>query len=437
MRALLVFAVVLAGCPSFKPQSGKLKCATDSQHRCPDGYSCIAGTCWSAGTSPDLRAPDDLAPSADLTPPADMAPRARGAACGSAGDCATGFCVDGVCCDRDCSGDACYACNLPNSLGVCAPVPVGAAPLSGHATCGPDDKSTCNRDGTCDGAGACRKWAQGTVCGAGSCNSTTNMVTSASTCDGQGTCVAGGTITCAPYVCKDATTCWPSCTTVAQCSGSNSCTNQSCGLKVNGTPCTADNQCSTGFCTDSYCCDMRCNGQCQACDLGGSTNGKCSTVVSGQPHGARSACTGSNVSGNVCAGQCDGSSPGMCSYPGSSKNCLVQSCSDRTHVQPAEYCNGGGGCATQQPGSCGQFICSGSACLSSCAQDSDCALGTPPGNSVYCMNGTCTATLDYGASCTRGAQCTTNCCCPEGPTVCDDHGSCISPPYNTNCLPFE
>jgi hypothetical protein len=280
-------------------------------------------------------------------------------------------------------------------------------PVAGHTTCGPDDKSTCARDGLCDGAGACRKWATGTICAAGSCNATTNMVTSPSTCDGKGTCQPGGTLTCAPYVCKDATSCWPSCTTGAQCSGSNSCANHSCGLKVNGTPCGGNSECSSAFCVDGFCCDMQCNGQCQACDLGGSNNGKCQTVTSGQPHGTRPGCNGANVSNNVCAGQCDGSFAGKCDYAGSGTTCVQQSCADSTHEQQAQGCNGNGSCNSGTPISCGQFICSGSACLTSCTKASDCSAGA---NSVYCNSGSCSPLLTQNATCTISSSCDTGCC---------------------------
>ena len=51
--------------------------------------------------------------------------------------------------------------------------PLADGPAAGHPTCGPDAKSTCMRDGTCDGAGACRLWAAGTVCGQSTCDSGT------------------------------------------------------------------------------------------------------------------------------------------------------------------------------------------------------------------------------------------------------------------------
>jgi hypothetical protein len=439
-QRLIVLVIAAAGCPSFKPQNGKLKCSADSARRCPDGYNCIVGSCWIDGQSPDLAPPLDLAPIPDLTPPPadlvvipDLAPRVNGVACSSATDCISGFCVDGVCCKSDCSHDACRACNLTSSLGTCAFIPVGGVPAAGHVACGPDAKSTCNRDGTCDGAGACHLWATGTVCGTGSCNSGTNMVTSAPTCDGKGACKSGATITCAPYVCKDTVSCWPSCTTVAQCASPNSCTANSCGLKVNGSICGGDGECSSQFCTDGHCCNMRCSGQCQACDLGGSNNGMCLTVTSGQPHGSRPMCNGTNVSNNVCAGQCDGTYVGKCDYAGSSTTCLSPSCADSTDEQPAETCDGNGTCTPQAVVSCGLLVCRGTACLKSCTNAfNDCS----GGNNDYCCSttdcqlGQCYPRIPRNSSCTHSYECATSCCCNAGSGVqCVSAGfcTCITP----------
>src|SRR3712207_2411813 len=55
---------------------------------------------------------------------ADAASRgwALGAACTSAGDCASGFCADGVCCSSQCS-QRCGSCALPGLAGTCSPAP--------------------------------------------------------------------------------------------------------------------------------------------------------------------------------------------------------------------------------------------------------------------------------------------------------------------------
>ncbi len=54
--------------------------------------------------------------------------------------CASKACVDGVCCEQACEG-ACSICNLPGSVGHCAPAPAGTDPLdacAGTTSCGPE-----------------------------------------------------------------------------------------------------------------------------------------------------------------------------------------------------------------------------------------------------------------------------------------------------------
>ena len=73
-----------------------------------------------------------------------------------------------------------------------APAPTGACPDAGPASCG--------FDGTCDGAGGCRRYAAGTVCSAPTCLDSATLQPS-SVCDGRGACVAGLPLTCSPYRC--------------------------------------------------------------------------------------------------------------------------------------------------------------------------------------------------------------------------------------------
>lgn len=196
MRSATTWAVVaavgavLTACLSFNPASGTLRCSSDSSHPCPDGYSCVTGMCWKNGEQPDLaRGGGGSGGNDDMNAPTI----ANGGACSSGGDCISGHCVDGVCCDTACDG-ACVGCNLPGMVGTCNSVAAGSMPV--HGTCTPEAKSSCGRDGTCDGAGLCRKWPSGTVCANGSCAS--GMQRSASQCDGAGNCVQGGTVACDP-----------------------------------------------------------------------------------------------------------------------------------------------------------------------------------------------------------------------------------------------
>jgi hypothetical protein len=56
------------------------------------------------------------------------------------------------------------------------------------------------QNGLCDGAGNCQLYANGTVCVAASCNSTSNNIVE-SLCDGNGMCKAQNPFGCAPFKC--------------------------------------------------------------------------------------------------------------------------------------------------------------------------------------------------------------------------------------------
>lgn len=175
-------------------------------------------------------------------------------------------------------------CNLSNSVGVCTAIPAGAAPATGHPSCGPDAKSSCKRDGTCDGTGSCHLW-NNVVCKQGSCDPNTNQATGPSKCDGAGTCVTPNPVSCGPYVClADNSACYPSCSgTSTGCKPPNTCNAGSCGPKPNGAPCANGTECATGNCSpDGYCCDTACTGKCEACDVG-INRGKCTAITSGEP----------------------------------------------------------------------------------------------------------------------------------------------------------
>src|SRR5688572_26032504 len=74
------------------------------------------------------------------------------------------FCVDGVCCDTPCSG-TCEACTAAlkgsGPDGVCGPIAAGADPQD---ECAVQGEASCGFDGNCDGAGACSRYAAGTLC---------------------------------------------------------------------------------------------------------------------------------------------------------------------------------------------------------------------------------------------------------------------------------
>lgn len=359
--------------------------------------------------------------------------KAQGATCTTNAECGSaGGCVDGRCCDTTCT-DGCKACNLSGKEGVCTAVPAGSTATPSHSGCGPDAQSSCLRDGKCDGAGACRRWALGTVCQSGTCNSTTNMVTSDSTCDGSGTCKPGTTITCSPYLCKDATVCWPNCSSGTQCSPGNVCNGNSCGKKPLGSMCSNSADCQNGtdgspHCVDGVCCDVPCAGTCQYCALS-ATKGMCSLVPANtDPRGVCPA--GSNA---ICApGGCSGTTM-ACKTAAQNTPCSA-ACGSNTPSNTT--CDAAGGCSQTATGSaCAAYAClvggggTTASCATSCNTDSDC--NQPQ---YGCNIGTHQCALANGKSCTAGTQCASGACAPEGICCntacsgqceyCDSTGTC-------------
>jgi hypothetical protein len=140
-----------------EPCAGNLLCAnaTTCRSNCVSDGDCVTGTFCDVATG------------------RCRATKPQGATCDPANagsDCASGSCVDGFCCDTACKS-LCTACSLAKTgaaNGRCAPVRAATDPDNECAT---EAASTCGRDGTCDGAGACRLFADGTLCGTTCCDS--------------------------------------------------------------------------------------------------------------------------------------------------------------------------------------------------------------------------------------------------------------------------
>lgn len=108
-----------------------------------------------------------------------------------------------------------------------------------------------------------------------------------------------------------------------------------------GAPCTADGECGTGVCADGVCCDVLCGAQCKACDVPGSV-GLCS-FFHGTPRPGHEPCDASCEAGvTTSAGTC---------FVGESL------------------------CVGVQQVPCAPYACGDTACLESCAHDSDCQAG--------------------------------------------------------------
>ncbi len=319
-----------------------------------------------------------------------------GTHCAAAAACASGFCVDGVCCESACAG-SCWQCNLPGFEGRCTasaanqPAPAARQPCQKAAT------STCMQNGFCDGKGACQLYASGTVCGAGTCNTSTQMAVTMSLCDGEGSCKPTNPVTCAPFKCAaTGDRCSITCATDTDCQG-QPCVNGSCGKVGNGSKCTSAGQCTSGQCVDGVCCDAACSGSCQACDLAGSV-GHCTTLPAGQaPHGTRTACAP-----GTCGSACNGTST-ACVFASTAVSCGAASCTDGT-VTRARKCDGQGACAAATTMSCGGFACSGTGCRTTCTGDNQCA------SRPYCVSGACVAKKPLGTACGAGTECSSGNC---------------------------
>jgi len=336
----------------------------------------------------------------------------QGLKCNANSDCMSGFCVDNVCCNSACN-TTCEACSAAKkgqgSDGQCGAIKGGTDPLN---QCTAASMASCGNSGGCNGAGACSEWANGTVCVASSCMSSTLLV-KAEDCNGTGTCVVATMPTqdCTPYKCGGSpAACTSSCNNDGDCaSTAYYCASHACVPKlVLGTACSAVDQCVSGFCADGVCCNSACTGACQACSaaLNGSTNGTCSTASNGT--NPRSVCGTSAA--NTCGlnGTCQS---GACADWPSGTACGAASCSGGTESL-ATTCNGTGTCVTATTMPCTPYICGATACLTQCGAanasgDANCVAGD------YCdgvAGGTCHPKQAPGATCAGADQCASGFC---------------------------
>ncbi|WP_437592074.1 kelch repeat-containing protein [Sorangium sp. So ce1000] len=198
----------------------------------------------------------------------------RGAACGSAFDCGSGFCVDGVCCSTACDG-ACEACSVAAGGeldGVCSP-------LTGP-TC--DDGNACTDGDTCQ-AGACagapavegaacddgNACTDGDTCQAGACAGVPAAEGAAcddgNACTRTDACQAGACVGADPVVCVAGDTCLVSLCDPAsgQCISALAPGGTACD---DGNACTVNDGCQTGACTGTQTLDDDRDGLCSAVD---------------------------------------------------------------------------------------------------------------------------------------------------------------------------
>jgi hypothetical protein len=379
------------------------------------GTGGITGTGGTAGSGGG----PDAAPDVPAVPPDGSSFLAVGAPCSASSDCAAGNCVDGVCCAGACTGcNACKQTLTGKADGTCAPVASGQNP---HNTC-TDETATkpCGNDGTCDGAGACRKVSNSKICTQASCSG--GSFTPAATCDGAGNCPAATPQDCGAFQCAS-TGCLKSCAAQTECDSGNYCniaagaTSGTCAAKLpNGSVASQGLQCTSGIVADGVCCNQTCTSACSACTstLNGqasTTTGQCLPVATGKaaPH---SGCAASTSQPCGVDGTCDGS--GNCHYPAVATSCAASTCSGSSLT------------------------------TSTCSSAHTCVAATNPcPNSTVCANATsCGSTKIPGTTCTSGADCgsgycvNNTCCTTSSCGTCqacnlNGLGTCSAKPANT------
>lgn len=244
----------------------------------------------------------------------------------------------------------CGPCKVCNGFGACSDAVAGTDPKD---DCPQEDELTCGREGSCDGAGVCRLWPSGTLCGAESCTGAVHH--RADQCDGLGICLDGGATECSPYQCRGSL-CGATCSADADCVAGYQCSGNTCtARRAIGEPCSEAAGCQSGHCVDGVCCESACGGgredDCEACSVaaGGSADGACLPLSDGASCDDGDACT---VEDRCLGGLCKGGTPLRCDPPG---DCLWASC------DPAS-----GNCdATALPDgtSCPQGLCEAGACV--------------------------------------------------------------------------
>jgi hypothetical protein len=374
-------------CPAF-PNPAQVDADGDGQ---PD--DCQPSRDGGVDAGMDLGADDAEAPDADGEAGTARPPEA---ACTVPADCTSGHCVDGLCCDSACS-DSCQACNLAGSEGRCAPIAAGQPDPRGR--CVVEAPESCGRDGTCNGAGACRLHRVGTVCGVPSCAGATERVLPA-LCDGKGMCQPPRSQSCAPFRCADAE-CRTSCGGAQDCAAGSACVNGSCGRKPLGAPCATGTDCNSNSCVDGVCCDTAdCSGPCRTCNLPGAEGSCRNLAASAEPRTAGCAVEAPSTCGRT--GKCDGA--GACQLYATGTICQPRTCTGSTEAGAAS-CSGTGACTPGSSRSCGVYACNGDTCAVTCTTDAHCTTG------YYCGGrNMCRLRQANGEACTEPRECASGFC---------------------------
>jgi hypothetical protein len=335
----------------------------------------------------------------DAGPEPDAMRAALGTACTTDSTCTSGHCVDGVCCESTCSGtcESCAMAMTGQPSGMCKPSLAGSDPDN---ECADEGATSCGKNGSCDGAGACALYDATTVCSMPTCSG--GMAEMASTCNGTGTCLPPAAVTCAPFGCAG-TVCATMCASDGDCDATTGWCDTTMGVCVtrgaSAASCNADDQCLSNHCADNVCCDAACNGTCEAC-LGiftGGADGSCLPATQGgDPHGD---CSDAGSTSCGTDGVCNGSR--ACEEYPSSTVCVPSACVGMS-AQLASMCDGSGTCVPGGTAMCAPYICTSGACLASCGGDLDCDAND------RCAGGACK--LREGQTCAAGGQCASGFC---------------------------
>jgi hypothetical protein len=321
------------------------------------------------GAGSDTPRPADGSSGADAA--ADAPPLAQGARCEAGARCASGFCVDGYCCSSACQ-QGCYTCGAQGQEGMCSAVIAGQDPGN---DCLQEPPASCGLDGSCDGAGGCRRHPVGTECAAGRCAGATEYA--ASTCDDKGVCVPGSSRSCGASGCMG-NSCATRCTGDGECQVGFFCADGACVIKRGvGTDCYAGRECGSGYCVGGVCCGTACQQSCHTCALA-TARGTCTPVPRGQDPAGHCPVEPAATCGR--AGGCDGSG-GCLLYPATT-TCAVASCSGSVEVAQS-LCNGAGTCLVGAPRDCSPYVCGGATCATSCSSSAGCRTG------YSCVGGRC------------------------------------------------
>jgi hypothetical protein len=194
----------------------------------------------------------------------------------------------------------------------------------------------------------------------------------------------------------------PACTFNGFCDGAGACQKYPVTSGCVPSLCTSNAQCTSGFCADGICCDSACTGKCEACKAslkGQGVDGLCGFIDDDLDPQSECPIAGSGS----CAGDgvCNGN--GDCRLPTEGDICGTTSCIGIDAMNNAPTCNAGA-CAPGGVASCYPYLCSASACLTSCSSSAECAAGLP------CVGGQCAQLKGNGLACSFPAECASGIC---------------------------